>query len=108
MNGLRNSTQLTISSILIQFNTMNIQDYIRRNLSSGTLYGDLLNNESGRFNLESLSPQDKENYNMLKEIDKRKLYNEQQKETQYIVSPTMRHGVLENMGGINGKFQQVM
>ena len=108
MNGLRNNTQLTISSILIQFNKMNIQDYIRQNISFTTSYGDLLSNEKGKVNLESLSQQDKESYNILKEIDKRKLYNEQQKETQYVVSPMIRQGIQENIGGINGKFQQIM
>lgn len=88
---------------------MNIQDYIRRNLPNMGIstYGDLLN--GNKLSLESLSPEEKDNYNLLKELDKRKLLNEQANTvTNYQVSPMIRKGQQQNIGGIRGQFTQVM
>ena len=89
---------------------MNISDYIKRalpNMGIGT-YGDLLNNNGDKINLESLTPEEKDNYNKLKLIDKAKLLQEHNKDTNYIVSPMIRKGQQQNIGGIVGTFQQVM
>ena len=89
---------------------MNIADYIKRalpNMGIGT-YGDLLNNNGDKINLESLTPEEKDNYNKLKLVDKTKLLQEHNKDTNYIVSPMLRKGQQQNIGGIVGTFQQVM
>lgn len=70
-------------------------------------YGELLH-DKGTVNVDSLTPEERDNYLKLQNGDKAKLLKENNQETQYVVSPMIRKGQQTNIGGIRGTFQQVM